>query len=59
VKADTQRLDVSNAMTALLPALVATNSRTDAPGTSAVETPLCQADLSSTQLYVWHCALII
>jgi hypothetical protein len=59
VKADTQRLDISNATTALLPALVTTNSLTDGLGTSAVETLLCRADLSSTQLYVWHCALII
>jgi hypothetical protein len=59
VKADTQRLDVANAMTALLPALVATDSLFNASSTSATETPLCRADLSPTQLYVWHCALII
>jgi hypothetical protein len=59
VKADTQRIDVSQTFTALLPALATTESPLNLPHSSAAELLLCRADLSSTQLSVWHCALII
>jgi hypothetical protein len=58
VKAETQQVDSASHVAisfALLPV-----SRTEiSESRGRVVEPVCRADLSSTQLYVWHCALII
>ena len=59
VKAETQRIDLSNDVAALFAAIAPVDPIHDGIFTHAVGAPICRADLSSTQLYVWHCALII
>jgi hypothetical protein len=58
VKAETQQVDAASPLAssfALLPVSLTEVSES----TNRFDEPVCQADLSSTQLYVWHCALII
>jgi hypothetical protein len=59
VKAETQRVDVSSDVIALWAASAPAELGLGDAGSAAVFEPICRADLSSTQLYVWHCALII
>jgi hypothetical protein len=59
VKAETQRVNLADhQVAAVLPAatIVALHS---SPIASAVCVPVSRADLSATEIYVWHCALII
>jgi hypothetical protein len=58
VKAETQRVDLLNDTLALRAALTPVELQDDAAA-AAVFQPVCLADISSTHLYVWHCALII
>jgi hypothetical protein len=58
VKAELQQVDAASHLAfsfALLPLVAAEVG--ESPNCFGV--PVCQADLSSTHLYVWHCALII
>jgi len=59
VKAETQRVDLSHDVTAWIAAIALVGSVHDGGLADAVYEPICRVDLSSTQLYVWHCALII
>jgi hypothetical protein len=59
VKVETQQADLSHDVRLAWIALAPVDaSAVEAVG-AAVGEPVCRADLSSTQLYVWHCALII
>jgi hypothetical protein len=58
VKAETQQIDLSDAIVAFSAALSPVDAGQGNAMTGAVQ-PVCRADLSSTQVYVWHCALII
>ncbi|MCI0334944.1 MAG: hypothetical protein L0228_17190 [Planctomycetes bacterium] len=59
VKAETQRVDLSDGGAASFTLAAPVNTATDVQVASAKSEPICRADLSSTHLYVWHCALII
>jgi hypothetical protein len=59
VKAEAQRIDLSNDLLALSSALAPVELGPGNATAAAVLEPVCRFDLSSTQLYVWHCALII
>jgi hypothetical protein len=59
VKGETQRIDSSKDVVALWAAMAPIASNQADAVTASVRQPVCQADFSSTQLYVWHCALII
>jgi hypothetical protein len=54
-----QQVDVSSHMVALWAGLLPVDACHGKATTAAVSEPVCWADLSSAQLYVWHCALII
>jgi hypothetical protein len=58
VKAETQQVDAAGHLTLGTALLTFSPIETSEPPSRYSE-PLCKADLSSTQLYVWHCALII
>jgi hypothetical protein len=59
VKAETQRVDKSNdVVTSWVLSAPVELGQGDAASLAVFE-PVCRTDLSSTQLYVWHCALII
>jgi hypothetical protein len=59
VKAEIQRIDFSNDVVAWFPPAAALDSIQNGHVAATFGEPICRADLSSTQLYVWHCALII
>jgi hypothetical protein len=59
VKAETQQVDLRNAIVAFWAVLRPIDLGPSGAVTAAVSEPICQADISSTQLFVWHCALII
>jgi hypothetical protein len=59
VKADTQQVDLSADMALLIGTIVAVDPHHEGSFAAAIRDPICRADLTSTQLFVWHCALII
>jgi hypothetical protein len=59
VKAETQQVDLSNAFVAFWTAMGPIEVGPSGAMSAAIVQPVCRGDLSSTQLYVWHCALII
>jgi hypothetical protein len=59
VKAETVRINHGYSYDAWLTALLPVDQCPCDQLAFADFEPICRADLSSTQLYVWHCALII
>jgi hypothetical protein len=59
VKAETPRIDLTHANVAWLTAMLPVTQSHRGQIASATCEPICKADLSSAQLYVWHCALLI
>ncbi len=59
VKAETQRVDLADGDAASFTTMSPVNATPAAQAASAISESLCKADLSSTHLYVLHCALII
>jgi hypothetical protein len=59
VKAETPRIDFASRHVAGLAATLPVEQDHGGQLVSTAGEPVCMADLSSTQLYVWHCALLI
>jgi hypothetical protein len=59
VKAESQRVDAADDVAAFCATPAPVDLQHFAATSAAVLEPVCRVDLSSTQLYVWHCALII
>jgi hypothetical protein len=54
-----QQVDLSNAVVTFGVALAPIDLGSGDAMTASVSESVCRADISSTQLFVWHCALII
>jgi hypothetical protein len=59
VKAETQRVDLSNDAVTSWAGSASLALSQSGTLTAAIREPVFRADITSTHLYVWHCALII